>query len=232
MKVGRRLAIKILNASKFVMSVAGEGASVDPSQVTEPLDRAMLAALAEVVDEATAAFAAYDHTRALERTERFFWDFCDDYLELVKTRAYNTEAAEGASARAALLVALGALHKLFAPFLPFVTEEVWSWWQDGSVHAQAWPQAAGYRTAAADGDPAVLAATAEVLRAVRKAKSEAKLSMRAEVEHVRVAGKQAESARAAAGDIAAAGRAAGIDFEVTDDGELTVEVVLPAPEAE
>lgn len=226
MKVGRRLSIKILNASKFVMSVAGENATTDPAQVTEPLDRAMLAALADVVEEATTAFRSYDHTRALERTERFFWDFCDDYLELVKTRAYDTESAEGASARAALLIALGALHKLFAPFVPFVTDEVWSWWQDGSVHAQSWPDAAEYRAAAAGGDPAVLAATAEVLRAVRKAKSEAKLSMRAEVDLVRVSGKQAESARAASGDIAAAGRAAGIDFATTDDGDLSVEVTL------
>ncbi|MEU3025869.1 valine--tRNA ligase [Nocardiopsis alba] len=230
MKIGRRLSIKILNASKFVMSVAGENADTDASLVTEPLDRAMLAALADVVEEATAAFVAYDHTRALERTERFFWDFCDDYLELVKARAYDTESAEGASARAALLIALGALHKLFAPFLPFVTEEVWSWWQDGSVHAGPWPSAAEYRAVAADGDPAVLAATAEVLRAVRKAKSEAKLSMRAEVEHVVVSGKRAESARAAAGDIAAAGRAAGIDFQATDEGELSVEVTLPPAE--
>ncbi|GAA1088045.1 valine--tRNA ligase [Nocardiopsis metallicus] len=229
MKVGRRLSIKILNASKFVMSVAGENATTDPAQVTEPLDRAMLAALADVVEEATAAFNAYDHTRALERTERFFWDFCDDYLELVKTRAYDTESAEGASARAALLIALGALHKLFAPFVPFVTDEVWSWWQDGSVHAQSWPEAAEYRAAAAGGDPAVLAATAEVLRSVRKAKSEAKLSMRAEVDNVRVRGKQAEAARAAAADITAAGRAAGIDFETTDDGELSVEVTLAEP---
>ncbi|MCY9784499.1 valine--tRNA ligase [Nocardiopsis sp. EMB25] len=229
MKVGRRLSIKILNASKFVMSVAGEGAVTDPAAVTEPLDRAMLATLADVVEDATAAFAAYDHTRALERTERFFWDLCDDYLELVKARAYDTESPQGASARAALLIALGALHRLFAPFVPFVTEEVWSWWQDGSVHTQPWPDAAEYRTAAADGDPAVLAATAEVLRAVRKAKSEAKLSMRAEVERVRVSGKQVESARAASGDIAAAGRAAGIDFEATDEAELTVEVTLPEP---
>ncbi|MFD6099990.1 valine--tRNA ligase [Nocardiopsis flavescens] len=227
MKVGRRLAIKILNASKFVMSVAGEDASADPARVTEPLDRAMLATLAEVVEDATAAFTAYDHTRALERTERFFWDFCDDYLELVKARAYDTGSAEGASARAALLIALGALHKLFAPFVPFVAEEVWSWWQEGSLHAQSWPDAAGYRAAAADGDPVVLTATAEVLRAVRKAKSEAKLSMRAEVERVRVTGKRVEAARAAAADIAAAGRAAGIDFQAADDAELTVEVVLP-----
>ncbi|MFE9244559.1 valine--tRNA ligase [Nocardiopsis sp. NPDC006938] len=228
MKIGRRLSIKILNASKFVMSVAGENSTTDPARVTEPLDRAMLAALADVVEEATTAFRSYDHTRALERTERFFWDFCDDYLELVKTRAYDAESDEGASARAALLIALGALHKLFAPFVPFVTDEVWSWWQEGSVHAQRWPDAAEYRTAAAGGDPAVLAATAEVLRAVRKAKSEAKLSMRAEVDLVRVRGKQAEAASAASGDIAAAGRATGVDFEATDDAELTVAVTLAA----
>ncbi|MEU3306362.1 valine--tRNA ligase [Nocardiopsis sp. NPDC055551] len=230
MKIGRRLSIKVLNASKFVMSVAGEDASSDPTKVTEPLDRAMLAALAEVVEEATTAFVDYDHTRALERTERFFWDFCDDYLELVKTRAYDTESTEGASARAALLIALGALHKLFAPFVPFVTEEVWSWWREGSVHAQAWPEAAEYRSAAAGGDPAVLAATAEVLREVRKAKSEAKLSMRAEVEHVKVSGKQVEAARAAKADIAAAGRATAIGFQATDDAELTVEVTMPPAE--
>ncbi|WP_017614550.1 valine--tRNA ligase [Nocardiopsis salina] len=230
MKVGRRLSIKILNASKFVMSVAGEGAGSDPAQVTEPLDRAMLAALAEVVEEATTAFTGFDHTRALERTERFFWDFCDDYLELVKARAYDTESPEGASARAALLIALGALHRLFAPFLPFVTEEVWSWWQDGSVHGQAWPSADEHRTVAADGDPAVLAVTAEVLRDVRRAKSEAKLSMRAEVERVRVAGDRVEAVRSAVGDLSAAGRAAAVDLEPVEGKELTVEVTLPEPE--
>ncbi|ASU84487.1 valine--tRNA ligase [Nocardiopsis gilva YIM 90087] len=231
MKVGRRLSIKILNASKFVLSVAGENASDDPSAVAEPLDRAMLAALSEVVEDATAAFEAYDHTRALEHTERFFWEFCDDYLELVKARAYDDDAntATGASARAALLIALSALQRLFAPFLPFVADEVWSWWNEGSVHAASWPDAAEMRAAAQGGDPAVLAATSEVLRAVRKAKSEAKLSMRAEVERVVVRGKNVRNAQVAHGDLAAAGRAAELDFEVTGDSELTVDVVLPAP---
>jgi valyl-tRNA synthetase len=228
MKVGRRLSIKILNASKFALSVAGEAAAADPAAVTEPLDRAMLAALADVVEDATAAFENYDHTRALEHTERFFWEFCDDYLELVKARAYDEESPAGASARAALLVALSALHRLFAPFLPFVADEVWSWWRDGSVHAEPWPDAAEFRAAAQDGEPAVLAATSEVLRAVRKAKSEAKLSMRAEVERVVVRGKNAGSARVAADDIAAAGRAAALEFEAADDTDLRVEVTLPA----
>ncbi|TDQ49573.1 valine--tRNA ligase [Actinorugispora endophytica] len=227
MKVGRRLAIKILNASKFALSVAGETSVPDPAAVTEPLDRSMLAALADVVEDATAAFEGYDHTRALERTERFFWDLCDDYLELVKTRAYDTESAAGASARAALLIALSALHRLFAPFLPFVADEVWSWWQDGSVHAAAWPSTGEFRAAAGDGDPAVLTATAEVLRAVRKAKSEAKLSMRAEVDRVVVRGKQAENAGLSRTDIAAAGRVGELGFETSDDAELRVEVSLP-----
>ncbi|MDA2807107.1 valine--tRNA ligase [Nocardiopsis suaedae] len=231
MKVGRRLSIKILNATKFALSVAGEDAADRPEAVTQPLDRAMLAALAEVVEDATAAFEAYDHTRALERAERFFWEFCDDYLELVKARAYEEGTAESASARAALLQALSVIQRLFAPFLPFTAEEVWSWWREGSVHAAEWPQAAGVRAAAADGDPAVLEAASAVLRAVRKSKSEAKLSMRAEVERVAVRGKHVARARVAEGDIRAAGRAAALDFEESDAEELSVEVTLP-PAAE
>ncbi|PSK84202.1 valyl-tRNA synthetase [Murinocardiopsis flavida] len=228
MKVGRRLAIKILNASKFALSVAGEHTGPDAAAVTEPLDRAMLAALADTVEDATAAIADYDHTRALERVERFFWNFCDDYLELVKARAYEADSARGASARTALLIALSALHRLFAPFLPFTADEAWSWWHEGSVHGAAWPAADELRTAAQDGGPAVLAATAEVLRAVRKAKSEAKLSMRADIERVVVRGKHIDDARLAADDIAAAGRVARLDFDASDDADLHVEVTLPA----
>jgi valyl-tRNA synthetase len=178
MKIGRRLAIKVLNASKFALSFAGEA---DPSAVTVPLDRAMVAELAAVVDGATAALEAYDHTRALELTETFFWTFCDDYLELVKDRAYGNgtiDAAATASARAALALALDTVLRLLAPVLPFATEEVWSWWREGSVHRAPWPQAAPLRDAAGDADPAMLAAAGRALAALRKVKSEAKASMR------------------------------------------------------
>src|SRR5207249_2615472 len=135
MKVGRRLAMKVLNASKFTLSAA------EPKgPITWAVDRAMLRSLASLVTEATEAFEAYDYARVLQRTETFFWRFCDDYLELVKGRRYGEQGSEAAgSANAALAAALSVLLRLFAPFLPFVTEEVWSWWQEGSIHAAAWP---------------------------------------------------------------------------------------------
>ncbi|WP_395106092.1 valine--tRNA ligase [Actinomadura sp. SCN-SB] len=219
--VGRRLAIKILNASRFVLGL-GE---VEPdAEVTEPLDLAMLRALASVVDQVTEDFENYDHARALERTERFFWEFCDDYLELVKSRAYG-EGREARSARAALRTALSVLLRLFAPVLPFVTEEVWSWWRDGSVHRAAWPVGSDLPSG---GDPEVLAATAEALRQVRKAKSEAKASMRADVRRAVVRG--GSTGLVARSDLAAAGRIAELVLEEADlekaDAELSVEVAL------
>jgi valyl-tRNA synthetase len=180
MKIGRRLAIKVLNASKFAL---GLGSAT--GDVTQPLDQAMLGELAQLVDEATGAFERFDYARALERTEAWFWSFCDDYLELVKNRAYG-DGAEAASARASLALALETLLKLFAPFLPYVTEEVWSWWQAGSIHRSPWPEADPLRKAARDADALPLRAAADVLTEVRRAKSEAKRSMRVPVERVAV----------------------------------------------
>jgi valyl-tRNA synthetase len=217
LKVGRRLAIKILNASKFVLSLEGPA-----GPATAAVDRSLLAALDGMVREASAALSGYDHTSALEVIERFFWMFCDDYLELVKARAYGPGAG-GESARGTLRQALAVLLRLFAPFVPFVTEEAWSWWQDGSVHATTWPSA-GSGDGADAGDPAVLATAAAVLGQVRKAKTAAKLSIRAEAARVVVRGPDEAAVRASEPDLRAAGNIT--DFVFEPAAELETEVTL------
>ncbi len=179
MKVGRKLATKLLNLTKFVL---GAGELTIDSKPTDLIDHAMLTRLAVVVDEATLALEQFDYARALERTEAFFWWFCDDYVELVKTRAYRP-GQESASARSSLHRALNILQRLFAPMLPFATEEVWSWWQSGSIHLANWPttQETLADFDASDDSVALLEATCVVLAAVRRAKTEAKVSQRAEV---------------------------------------------------
>jgi valyl-tRNA synthetase len=222
LRVGRRLAIKLLNAARFVLSLApgdgaeiaaatGPGADQIPADalVSEPLDRAMLGRLADVVARCTAAFESYDHARALHETESFFWFFCDDYLELVKSRAYGEHGpGAAASALAALRAALSVLLRLFAPFLPFVTEEAWSWRQEGSIHRASWPDPGGLRARAADADPGLLGAASAAMAAVRGAKSAARLSMRAPVRQLTVSAGEDDMARirAVLSDVQAAGK--------------------------
>jgi valyl-tRNA synthetase len=227
MRIGRRLAIKLLNASKFVLGI-GEP-DLCKRLVDEPLDQAMLAQLADAVQDATEAFEELDYARALERAEEFFWRFCDDYLELVKIRAYGGHSQEGAdSARLALRTALSVLVRLFAPFLPFATEEVWSWWHDGSVHRAPWPDAAWLREQAGAADRSVLEVATEVIAAVRKAKSEAKVSMRTEVASARISASPAiwERVALAADDLRAAGRIAEVEPAVGEGAGLAVTVRL------
>ena len=184
MKIGRRLAIKLLNASKFALSLSGDQDREDihATTVSEPVDQALLAKLAETVESATKAFEEFNYAKALDVTESFFWEFTDDYVELVKERAYGeTDGVNTQSARAALLVTLDTVLRLFAPFLPFTTEETWSWFNKDSIHTNHWPNLQSLQELSAHGDVAVLATATQALRMIRKAKSEAKLSMKATV---------------------------------------------------
>jgi valyl-tRNA synthetase len=232
MKVGRRLAVKLLNASKFALS------DLPPSGETlaHPLDRALIARLAGVVADATDSFEGYDYARALERAESFFWWYCDFYLELVKGRRYDPDPAVSAPVSLALRTSLSVFQRLFAPFLPFVCEEVWSWWQEGSVHRAPWPdpaELAAHATRslgeAANGRPSesvALEVTAEVLREVRKAKSQARQPMRAPVTRVLVRDTPGRLAALALGegDLMQAGSIERL--ETAEDPEFSVDVEL------
>jgi valyl-tRNA synthetase len=238
MRIGRRLATKLQNASRFVLGLGAElGAAV-----SSPVDRSMLGTLSTVVSEATSALESYDHTGAIEAVERFFWAFCDDYIELVKERAYGSGPASD-SARTALALALSVQLRLFAPIMPYVTEEIWSWRRpvppgsgrltadsaslrplaaSGSIHRAPWPTAD--ELAASAGDPAVLSVVSQALHQVRRAKSDRRLSMKAEVSLAEVLGPAAalERLAAAAADLRAAGRIGTLDLRPGHTDDLTV----------
>ncbi|PKU89063.1 valyl-tRNA synthetase [Bifidobacterium thermophilum] len=231
MKIGRRLAIKLLNATKFALAIGREDenhhvgspavAHWDPADVTEPLDRAVMAKMALVIRQATNALNSYEHSKALEVIESFFWQFCDDYIELVKNRAYGTADSTGKtpsetavkSARTTLGLGLDTFARLLAPYLPYATEEVWSWMHagEGSVHRAAWPKPEPYEQAAFKVSPDVLTYAGEALAALRKIKSEAKVSMKTPILSVTLdaVDDAADSIKSTLGDIAEAGRVVG-----------------------
>ncbi|ALE92294.1 valine--tRNA ligase [Arthrobacter alpinus] len=233
MKIGRRLAIKLLNASKFVLNLGATESNVlsnDSAALTNPLDRAVLAQLADVVRQATSAFEKYDYAKALQITESFFWHFTDDYVELIKDRAYGAAGDhEQESVLAALATALDSLLRLFAPFLPFATEEVWSWWRTGSIHRAPWPTS----VEVSDGDTTLLATVGDALSGIRKAKSEAKVKQRTQVLSATVTAGVVQAAQLTAGlgDLKAAANAVEITV-AQGEGELSVSDVLLAPAEE
>ncbi|HET6919784.1 MAG TPA: class I tRNA ligase family protein, partial [Jiangellaceae bacterium] len=180
--------------SRFVLGPGIEATDAIGTPVTEPLDLSLLAQLADVVTTTTAAF--------------------DDYVELVKDRAYGERGAPAAaSARAALALALSVQLRMFAPILPFVTEEVWSWWREDSVHRAPWPRPDESQSR---GKPAVLLTTATALKHIRALKSARRQSMRAELDRVIVRGpkRALDLVSVALDDLKAAGRARELVLDV------------------
>ncbi|GAA4266832.1 valine--tRNA ligase [Frondihabitans peucedani] len=228
-KVGRRLAIKVLNAAKFVYSFELPSGSFG---VTNPLDRDLLANFAVVIDSATRSLDEYDHAKALETIEKFFWTFCDDYLELVKERAYGaapSSGTDGAAGQASAVLTLQStvdgLLRLLAPYLPFATEEVWSWTHDTSVHRAAWPTVE--ELGSHDEPTGLVDLVGQALIGVRRAKTDAKASQKTPVTSAVVTAPAAslELLRKAADDLAAVGRIESLTLAEGDELAVT-EIVL------
>jgi valyl-tRNA synthetase len=228
-KIGRKLAIKVLNAAKFILTFEA-GTGVDPAQISDPVDLSMLSGLASVVRDATAALDAYDHARALETAEAFFWTFCDDYLELVKERAYDSGSAGSASAVAALRLALSVLLRLFAPVIPFATEEAWSWFNDASIHRAPWPLTDELPASDPGADEGELLALAgRALIGIRRAKTDAKVSQKTPVDRATIVGtaEQLEAIEHVESDLRSVGRISRLEYRIGEDLAVT-EIVLGA----
>lgn len=220
MKNGRRLALKLLNVSKFALGFARP----HDGNVTEALDRAMIGRLSKIVELATAALASLDYSKAIEQTEAFFWWYCDDYVELVKSRAHGTGGG-AASAHRALAESMSVLQRLFAPFLPFAAEESWSWWNEASVHCAPWPDV--YLLEALAGPEAIIATTdviSDVLREIRRRKSESKLSMKAGIARLTVSdsAERLVLLRSAENDLCRAGHVEQIELIASEAFQISV----------
>ncbi len=234
MKVGRRLAIKLLNASKFALVVRRRPT---PPRWTLPLrsPRRSTARCSrrspDLVDEATAAFEAFDYARALERTEAFFWRFCDDYLELVKGRAYGDGDLAGsqlgdrrAARPGAVDVCTGCSHRSCpSPRGGLVVV-------DGRLGApRPWPDADELRSLAAEGDALALEVAGQVLSELRGAKSAAKVSMRAEIERAVITDTPDRLTVLATvqDDVAAAAKV--VDWSTAEGDTLAVDTTIAVP---
>jgi len=229
MKIGRKLAMKVLNVSKFVL--AGEQPE---GPVTEPLDRGMLQNLAVIVDETTAELDNYEYARALAKVESFFWDFCDNYVEAAKSRRYGDFGPEAArSASTAMRLALSVLLRLLAPYLAFVCEDVWSWSNSGSIHRAKWPERDELITLSgtdASAAKAVLHVT-DALNAIRKGKTDQKVSVGTPIKQVVYQGADDVIAclRMVERDLKAASRS---ETLILRAGEPGVEITLKPAEAQ
>jgi valyl-tRNA synthetase len=235
LRVGKRLVTKLFNAGKFVLS---QPAEVHP--VTAELDRAFVERLRRLVASVTAAQEEFEFARALAETESFFWhDFTDTFLELVKVRARDGDAAGRGSAVAALRLGLSVLLRLFAPVLPYITEEVWSWafadeTGQRSIHRAPWPDAAELATVPAPAHPESFDAAVACFTAINKGKSEGGASVGRGVRRLAVATSRATESQLApvAADVMAAARVEHWNVRVDpalDDGAVAlVELELAA----
>lgn len=252
-KIGKRLVTKLYNASKFVLSQTG-----DVAPITCELDRAFVAQLAALVESCTKDFESYQYAHALQETETFFWThFTDTYLELAKVRARaaadgatGEDALRSASAVASLRLGLSVLLRLFAPTLPYITEEIWSWSfaaesapdaaeHDAarSIHAAAWPGAADFRGIDAPAHAESFETAVAALAAINKAKADAEVSMGREVESLALSGPSATIAilEGVASDVLSAARVATHTFVVNEEleaGCFEVDSIVFAPKPE
>jgi len=236
-RVGKRLVTKVFNAGKFVLSQTAPA-----GEITQELDRAFVAELRRVVEKATTAYESFEFGQALQVTETFFWSsFADNFIELVKKRARDEDDPVGrASAVAALRLGLDVLLRLFAPAVPTITEEVWSWVfanEKGqpSIHAAPWPTVDELGAVVPPEKDESFQAACDAIAAVRKAKTEAGIGLGRPVSTCALSGPQdsPDLVRLVLADVANAANAPEVMLKAADvEGEATFVAEIEAAEGD
>jgi valyl-tRNA synthetase len=181
---GKKFITKLWNASKFVFINLGEYTPKNPKKF-EKLDLLFLAKVNELIKNSTKNFSFYESFKVKNEVDGFFWRmFCDNYLEIIKNRIYNGNEEEKESAKYTLYHSLLTIVKLMAPITPFITEEVYQEYfraneKDKSVHISKWP--VEFKIKVRDNEEKIFDRLVEILENVRRAKSEAKKSMKSEI---------------------------------------------------
>ena len=221
-KIGKRLTTKIYNASKFVLS---QDAMI--GSVKNPLDLSFIANLVEHVDSCTNNFNKFNFAESMMITEKFFWNlFTDNYLELVKNRArQNEDPDEQTSAVATLRLTLSVILRLFAPIVPVIADEVWSWSfakETGysSIHLSKWPT----KEEISDlidplQDNELFLITCDAIRAIRREKTQNGFRLGSEVESIILEGRKSdiERVKLAKNDLMSAARCGKLRFQYGDE---------------
>lgn len=199
MKNGKRLVNKLWNAAKFVSQHFDKLSAEDKKanlidvkeKITHEFDQWVINKLVELVNNATNELQNYEYANAMHLTEKFFWSvFCDNYLEISKTRAYDEENKNPNGQYSSILTlyhVMKTLLKLFAPFMPHITEELYQiLYSDNSIHIKGnWINYGNLNYKIDATQPEGLL---EILDHVRKFKAEKNLSIKAEVQLLEVCG--------------------------------------------
>jgi valyl-tRNA synthetase len=241
LKIGKRLVTKLFNAGKFVLSQSAPLPPAGGAEITNELDRAFVAELRALIERTTTSFEAFEYAAAMQETEQFFWSrFTDTYLELAKFRARGDVGDDAArtSAVATLRLGLDVLLRLFAPVLPFITEEVWSWAfaeekAQPSIHRAPWPTVAELAQVAAPADAGSLGLAIDALTAINKGKTERGASVGRTVDRLelKIDGEKARRIAGVLADVLASARVK--SHAITSGGEaFEIAEMAIAPKAE
>lgn len=200
---GKRLVNKLWNAAKFASTHFDKISDSDKAlsllevkpKITRDFDKYLVNRLVDLVDYADQELTNYEYATAIDKTEKFFWAlFCDNYLEITKTRAYNEngEDDEGAlSTHLTLYHTLKTLLQLFAPILPHIAEELFHilYAKDNSesIHMRgSWPNVREAKFT--DIDETKSEDLLEILELVRKIKAQDNLSIKSPISYIEIEG--------------------------------------------